>query len=296
MRVNDLAARLNLRVQPTRREWRGDCPHCHYRAAFVVTEKDGRTLWWCASCQDRDGVTAAVLQAAGSAWVPDRTLEGQQIWQRPPATRKSEFAQAFWDAGLPFAKSPSQAYLSERGLTYEALDALRYHPATWHPSGQRLPAMLAAVRDTRTGEFRAVHRTFLRVDGAGKAAVDPTRASLGPVSGGAVQLQHPSGDVPLVVAEGIETALSAATMIGGAAWSAVSAGNLATLPLPPLPACPVVVIAADPDRPGLRAANAAGRRWQSEGRSVRIATPDRPGVDFNDLLRARIARQEDANA
>jgi phage/plasmid primase-like uncharacterized protein len=151
--------------------------------------------------------------------------------------------------------------------------------------------MLAAICDTRTGEFRAVHRTFLRPDGAGKAAVDPARASLGPVLGSAVQLQQPSERVPLVVAEGIETALSAAKMIGGAAWSAVSASNLAELSLPPLPACPVVVIAADLDPPGLRAAHVAGRRWRTEGRSVRIAKPDRPGEDFNDLLCARMTRE-----
>lgn len=296
MRANDLAARLNLRAQPARREWRGRCPNCHYQAAFVVKEQTERTLWWCASCQDRDGVTAAVLQVVGGTWLPDRTLADQRNWQRPAATRKSALAQELWNAGLPIHEGAGRAYLLSRGLPDEMSNALRYHPATRHPTGQRFPAMLAAVRDTRTGEFRAVHRTFLRPDGAGKAAVDPARASLGPVSGGAVQLQQPGEGIPLVVAEGIETALSAAKMISGAAWSAISAGNLATLPLPPLPACPVVVIAADPDPPGLRAANVAGQRWRAEGRSVRIATPDKPGTDFNDLLRARIARQEDAHA
>ncbi|WP_431268681.1 toprim domain-containing protein [Dankookia sp. P2] len=98
--------------------------------------------------------------------------------------------------------------------------------------------------------------------------------------------------VPLVVGEGIETALSAAAMIGGGAWSAISAGNLASLPLPPPPACPMVVIAADPDPAGERAAHDAAHRWRGEGRTVRIATPDAAGSDFNDLLRARLAARE----
>jgi phage/plasmid primase-like uncharacterized protein len=152
--------------------------------------------------------------------------------------------------------------------------------------------MLAAIRDTRTGELRAVHRTYLRPDGTSKAEIEPAKASLGPVAGCAVMLDELREGVPLIVGEGIESALSAAALIGGSAWSAVSAGNLATLSLPPLPACPVVVIAADPDAPGLRAAGAAARHWRAEGRSVRIAVPENPGYDFNDLLRARLAARE----
>lgn len=49
------------------------------------------------------------------------------------------------------------------------------------------------------------------------------------------------------------------------------------------------MIAADPDPAGRAAAQAAAGRWLAEGRRVRVATPDRPGQDFNDLLRARPA-------
>lgn len=55
----------------------------------------------------------------------------------------------------------------------------------------------------------AMHRTYLRRDGSGKADVEPTKAMLGKVMGGAVRLTDTSG--PLVVAEGIETALSLAS-------------------------------------------------------------------------------------
>ena len=41
---------------------------------------------------------------------------------------------------------------------------------------------------------------------------------------------------------------------------------------------------------GARAADAAARRWLAEGRRVRVATPDLPGQDFNDLLLARMAK------
>ena len=64
----------------------------------------------------------------------------------------------------------------------------------------------------------------------------------------------------------------------------LSAGNLAKgLALPK--EVRAVVIAADPDPPGEVAAQHAARRWRAEGRTVRIARPDREGADFNDLLR-----------
>ena len=48
----------------------------------------------------------------------------------------------------------------------------------------------------------AVHRTYLRPDGTGKAEVEPQKAMLGATAGGAVTLQEGAGR--LVVAEGIE--------------------------------------------------------------------------------------------
>jgi hypothetical protein len=51
----------------------------------------------------------------------------------------------------------------------------------------RLPALVAAVRDV-DGKFVGIHRTFLRRDGSAKADIEPAKASLGPVRGGAVRL------------------------------------------------------------------------------------------------------------
>jgi hypothetical protein len=45
-----------------------------------------------------------------------------------------------------------------------------------------------------------------------------------------------------------------------------------------------VVIAADPDEVGMKAAQTAARRWHAEDRIVRIAKPAK-GQDFNDLAR-----------
>jgi len=66
-------------------------------------------------------------------------------------------------------------------------------------------------------------------------------------------------------------------------WAALSAGGLQALVLPP--EVREVLIAADPDLVGLKAARIAARRWHGEGRIVRIVEPPE-GTDFNDLARA----------
>jgi phage/plasmid primase-like uncharacterized protein len=143
--------------------------------------------------------------------------------------------------------------------------------------------MLALLVD-KDGKPAAVHRTFLAPGGAGKAPVEPQRMTLVPVRGAAVRL-YPAAP-RLVIAEGIETSLAAAVILKAPAWAAVSAGNLAeTLALPEM--VREVVIAVDNDGPGRRAARQAAARWRAEGRAVRIAMPDRPGTDFNVLLRER---------
>ncbi len=287
-----IAARLHLRAVPMRREWRGDCPSCGYAATLVLAERDGRALWWCASCQDREVVTAAVLRAMGGERTPSSAAANRRVPSVPSASGQAARALALWDEVLPLPRSLAARYLAARAVPGVVSAALGFHPHVPHPGGgPRLPALVVAVRDPRSGELRAVHRTFLRPDGASKAAVEPAKASLGPVAGGAVMLDAPCEGTPLVVAEGIENALSAGRLLGAPAWSAVSAGNLGKhLALPA--DVPAVIIAADPDEVGQRAAWQAARRWRAEGRHVRVATPDDADSDFNDLIARRATAEE----
>jgi hypothetical protein len=92
-----------------------------------------------------------------------------------------------------------------------------------------LPTMVAAVQ--RGADIPAVHRTYLS-EPARKADVEPQKASLGPVKGGAIRLS--AGVGPLVVAEGIETALTLLDDLRDMAprvWAAVSAGGMEALSL-----------------------------------------------------------------
>jgi putative DNA primase/helicase len=173
-------------------------------------------------------------------------------------------------------------YLSGRvlaGLAQSA--ALRFRGDRRHPEGGTLPAMIALVQDV-TGSALAVHRTFLARDGAGKATVEPAKATLGPVWGGAIRLDPMARE--MVVGEGIETCASAGRLLGLPAWAALSAGNLGRGLVLPVDV-QTVVIAADADPAGEVAARDAALRWSGEGRQVRIARPDEAGCDFNDVLR-----------
>jgi hypothetical protein len=132
-----------------------------------------------------------------------------------------------------------------------------------------------------------VHLTFIKRDGSGKYPFPDKsmeREIRGSVRGGSVRLMPFIPGQALIVAEGIETALSCTQLFGLPAWAALSTSGLQTLELPS--AVRNIVVAADNDTNGAgqRAALEAYQRWTAEGRSVRIAMPPVPDSDFNNIL------------
>jgi phage/plasmid primase-like uncharacterized protein len=142
--------------------------------------------------------------------------------------------------------------------------------------------MLARI-DNIDGELIGVHRTFLRPDGSGRADVEPAKAMLGRAAGGAVRLA-PATET-LMVAEGIETALSAMQVVGVPTWAALSANGIEMLIMPRIVRSIVILADHDANGRGVRAARMAVQRWLAERRQVRVAVPARVGTDFNDVLR-----------
>jgi putative DNA primase/helicase len=146
------------------------------------------------------------------------------------------------------------------------------------------------LHDVRRRRCAAVvHRTFLARNGRGKAPVEPTKMMLGPCRGGAVRLV-PISD-RLMIAEGIETALSAIQATSQAAWAALSTSGLRTLELPA--DVRDVVVLADGDEPGEAAARSCAWRWKREGLRVHITRPPK-GMDSNHLMVGRGPRIEEA--
>lgn len=189
------------------------CPaHDHRRtpALRLAHGADGRLLALCSSgCAFEDIVDAmtgtGLLVSGSNGGKPDhcgttriREVEGSEERKRR--------ALKMWNDAVPAIGTLVEDYLRGRGIVRSGLpSSLRYHRYCWHPSARRLPCMLALVR--REGEEApvGVHRTWLAGSGQ-KAEVEPAKAMLGPCAGGAVRLS--GGDGALVVAEGIETALS----------------------------------------------------------------------------------------
>jgi putative DNA primase/helicase len=215
-----------------------------------------------------------------------RAAQSQDQDEAAKRQRKRDRALVLWRGSEPASGTPADRYLIARGLPgLAASSSLRFRPDCPHPEGGRYPALIALVSDPK-GAPLAVHRTFITWDG-GKANVDPVKASLGPIWGGAIRLDDHDPNLPLAIGEGVETAGAAGVLLGLPVWAAISAGNLAKGLVLPSEARRLV-IAADPDPSGRNAARDAWLRWRAEGRVVQIATPDGAG-DFNDLLRARKA-------
>jgi len=97
--------------------------------------------------------------------------------------RATECARRLWEQAAPAERTIADRYLSGRGLSGAAASpVLRFLASCPHPSGARLPAMLAQIVDA-AGSMVAVHRTFLARDGSGKAAVEPPRGEPRPDHG-----------------------------------------------------------------------------------------------------------------
>jgi putative DNA primase/helicase len=193
-------------------------------------------------------------------------------------------ARRIWSESRSAAGTSVELYLRSRNITIPIPVSLRFHANLRHPSGVHAPAMVAAIQNCE-GRIIGVLRTFIRADGSGKSHLEPQRAALGPISGCAIRFAKPGER--LALGEGIETCLSVAQARPDlVVWSAISASNLPCIELPD--GVREVVICADGDEPGERAARKLGVRLLTENRRVWIARSGK-GIDFNDLL-SKVAR------
>jgi hypothetical protein len=118
---------------------------------------------------------------------------------RPPARR----ARMLWAAAGPIEGTLAEPHLRSRAIRQRRSPSLRFLTDCSHPRARmKLPAKLAVVY--LHSDMVTVHRTYLADTGA-KAPVEPQKAMLAPVKGGAARLSDGTG--PLVVAEGLETSL-----------------------------------------------------------------------------------------
>ncbi len=274
MNALELAGRLGLRK--TRVDWRGVCPACSYSAFTVRGRPDQQARVSCHSCNDADAIAGALTGIVDGSWTPRQAFSNALAGSR----EKEQWARDIWDRAWPDGE-PLRLYLARRGLDHLAGNpAVRFAPHLKHsPSGNSGPAMVCRVQDS-DGRVVGVHRTFLTADG--HKIEHEAKMTLGSIAGGAVRLAPHDLRLPLIVAEGIESGASASLLLGAPAWAAMNTGNLSSHMQLPVEVRRII-IAADPDEPGKRAAEAAALRWDAEERLVEIARLPGPD-DWNDVL------------
>lgn len=164
--------------------------------------------------------------------------------------------------------------------------AIRFHPFCPFGPGVRHPCLLALFRDIATNGPRGVFRIAIGADLKKLGGM-----SLGAITGAALKIfPDEAVEQALCVAEGLETALSAALIEHKGAllrpiWATGGTANLRAFPV--LAGINALTIIADHDKnnAGQAAARDCGRRWRGAGRDVVCLLPDKLGADFNDVLR-----------
>ena len=203
-------------------------------------------------------------------------------------TARTARALAIWGEARPLEGTVALTYLARRGVDIQAMPdmhhALRWHPACPWESGKH-GAIVALFTDAISGEPKAIHRIAITPNGekAGKKMLGP--------AGRCVIRLWPDDTVTtgLVLAEGVETTLAAATRITHKgtrlqpAWAAGSAGTMARFTV--LPGVEVLTLLVDHDESGAgqRAALECSARWTAAGREVVRLVPNTMGTDFADL-------------
>ncbi len=175
---------------------------------------------------------------------------------------------------------PVKLYLASRCLYPDPWpDDLCYHPKLRHfETGKCHPSMVVPYRD-ETGEVKAVHRTYLTMKGTKLERVSSAKLNLGSPKGCAIRLAPATTRVALT--EGIEDALTVTQLYYWPCWAVGNVAGLTSVILPD--AITEVMICADADEAGLRAADKAAERFVKQGRKVDIITPD-GAKDFNEML------------
>jgi putative DNA primase/helicase len=206
--------------------------------------------------------------------------------------QRTQRALKLWDEAGPCRGSPIEDYFYHTRAIGDWFDSFpyldevfRYH-VNCPFGGERLPCMLALVRDIRTDAPLAIHRTALTTDQRPKK-ID--RKSLGPLSGGAIKIS-PDHEVHsgLLIAEGIETAFSASKLLSfKPVWSVIDKNGIAKFPV--LSGIESVTVAVDNDLDGQQAAATLVDRLTAANVEV-ITIKTNIASDFNDLDLARAVR------
>ena len=282
-----------LRGRRSGRGWVARCPaHDDRNPSLSIAEgRDGRPLLFCfAGCQwpdIRDALQAKGLWPDHGLYATARYDHVSPPWRYADADRnqrqRSDPARRLWAAVRPITdRDPAGCYLASRGLPGTWPATLRFVSNVRHPSGETVPALVAAACRWPDPEPVAVQLTALTADGR-KAPVEPLRWTRGVLRGATVRLAPWSQDRPIVLVEGTEDGLAVLRALPDVTpWAVLGIANAANTVLPE---GADAILAFDGDDAGRQESAVAAEALSGRGHPVRVATLP-AGRDLNDLLQA----------
>jgi Toprim domain len=168
---------------------------------------------------------------------------------------------------------------------------MRFHPRCIFGKRAYQPCIIALMHDPMTDMPVGIHRIALAQTNGTVTKLD--RMAFGHM--GVVPLWPLNGGDHLVVGEGLETTLAAATCISyrdaplTPAWSAIASNGLGSLPVLPGVSRLTLLVDNDENGEGQKAAAHCRQVWTRAGRTVAALVPKQAGWDFNDVVLGRKA-------
>jgi DNA polymerase len=243
-----------------------------------------------------EGMTEAEAIAYIKDWPAPSIPSTPTLPDEDAKASKLAFVKAIWLSAQSIRGTMAERYLDEtRGIDITKLPqdvhrSLRFHPNCVFGRGTHLPCLIALMRDPLIDEPIGIQRIALEHRDGKIEKVEPRMLGCA----GVVKL-WPAGST-LVVGEGLETVLAAATRIpyAGAplipAWAALSAQKLKALPLIPGVERLILLVDNDSNQEGQAVAAHAAAVWRAAGRTVVVLMPPTADTDFNDLVLMEDAR------
>jgi putative DNA primase/helicase len=287
------------------------CPKCEGVDRFRMIQRDGQGRWICNQCGSGDGMDLLLAvsglsfkkacewlrpKVSSLAYVPPNSVSPTDRKNRNMSNVK------IWQEAVGFdgleKDSLLDRYLGQRRLIPEeySMADLRLHPGLpyYDEDGKAkglFPAMLARV-STRDGKLASIHRTYLHEQKDGTIIkMRKMTPSSRDWKSGCVRLMSTAGHTRLIVAEGIETALSMRAIMYRRhgmkvpVWAAINADALTNIAIPD--EIKQVIIGGDNDTSftGQKAAYAlANRMVVHDKRKAKVVIPETTGWDWNDQL------------
>ncbi|MFN7098301.1 MAG: toprim domain-containing protein, partial [Gammaproteobacteria bacterium] len=212
---------------------------------------------------------------------------------------KIEKAKYLYSISKPLTGTLAEKYLKQhRGIQLGKWpESLRFLPTnTTAPADKQFPPSLLTKAENAKGEIEAVQLIYLDKQSSAKADIDVQKRQFGRMRFGAYAVIQDGNNSKIMIAEGVETALSIAQANPKAkVVTTLSGGNLTNIKLPD--DTKEVVICADNDKGkehAMKVLAPAIERFHEQGKQVAIVFPtigepqhDKDGnlkkIDFNDV-------------